>query len=63
MPKRLYNDKKCFGFSCGCIAKTECTNTAARVTPMKISPNVFPRSICGRRSCGGEDMVDRPIPQ
>ena len=41
------------------IVNEELTNTAARVTPMKSAPNVFPRSRCGRRSCVEEDIVDR----
>jgi hypothetical protein len=41
-----------------CIVNNKFTNTAARITPMKSTPKVFPTSRCGRRSWVEEDIVD-----
>jgi hypothetical protein len=53
--------QKRFSFDRHCIASKKFTNTAARVTPMKSAPNVFPRSrLGGERFWVEEDIVNWP---
>jgi hypothetical protein len=61
VPLNTIGQRKPFSF---CIASKRFTNTAARVTPMKSAPNVFPRSrFGGGRSWVEEDIVSWPISQ
>jgi hypothetical protein len=61
-PKRLSRET-CYGeretINSDCIVRRWFAYIAAKDAPIKAAPNVLPRSICGKRLCVEEDIMDR----